>query len=139
MDTGSGKTQVAVLRIQAELERSQPGKIIWFLVPTVALCEQQFSVIQSQVPGVMIKTLTGAEGPETWSTTRVWDAFLDNVSIIVSTPQVLSDALLHGFLSMGRLSLIVFDEGKANPSTCPYHNSCSQLTTASGTTREEKS
>jgi replicative superfamily II helicase len=27
MDTGSGKTHVAIARIQAELERSQPGKV----------------------------------------------------------------------------------------------------------------
>jgi ERCC4-related helicase len=28
MDTGSGKTHVAIARIQAELERSQPGKVL---------------------------------------------------------------------------------------------------------------
>lgn len=27
MDTGSGKTHVGIARIQAELERSQPGKV----------------------------------------------------------------------------------------------------------------
>lgn len=27
MDTGSGKTHVAIARIQAELERSEPGKV----------------------------------------------------------------------------------------------------------------
>ncbi|KAM0814966.1 putative Dicer-like protein 2 [Seiridium cardinale] len=115
MDTGSGKTQIAVLRMQAELERSPPGKLIWFLTPTVALCYQQFNVITSQIPGVLTKMLSGNDGPETWSTPQIWDAFLDNVSIVVSTVQVLSDALQHGFLRMERLSLIIFDEGTVSP------------------------
>jgi len=36
MSTGSGKTQVAKMRIEAELERS-PGKRIWFTTPSVVL------------------------------------------------------------------------------------------------------
>ncbi|ETS77375.1 hypothetical protein PFICI_11249 [Pestalotiopsis fici W106-1] len=110
MDTGSGKTQVAVLRMQAELERSSPDKIIWFLAPTVALCYQQFNVIRSQIPRVVTKMLSGKDGPETWSSAQTWDKFLNNVSIVVSTPQVLSDALQHDFVRIDRLSLIVFDE-----------------------------
>jgi ERCC4-related helicase len=111
MDTGSGKTQVAILRIQAELEKSSPDKLIWFLAPTVALCDQQCRVIKTQIPGVLTKMLSGNDGPETWSTPHIWDAFLYNVSIVVTTPQVLSDALQHDFVKMERLSLIIFDEG----------------------------
>ncbi|KAH6656778.1 hypothetical protein BKA67DRAFT_532030 [Truncatella angustata] len=109
MDTGSGKTQVAVLRIQAELARSLPGKIVWFLAPTVALCYQQFNVVSSQISGAT-KMLSGNDGPEAWSSAQVWNAFLANVSVVVSTPEVLSQALLHGFVTMEILSLIVLDE-----------------------------
>lgn len=111
MDTGSGKTQVAILRMQKELEKAKPGKIIWFLTPTVALCIQQHEVISTQIPGVLTKALSGSKQPETWSTPEIWNAYLENVSIVVSTSQVLSDALLHNFVRMERLSLIVFDEG----------------------------
>lgn len=111
MDTGTGKTQVAVLRIQAELERSSAEKIIWFLAPTVILCHQQFKTIRSQIPRVVTKILSGNDGPETWSTPHMWDTFLNNVSIMVTTPQVLSDALQHNFVRMDRLSLLIFDEG----------------------------
>ncbi|KAK2591741.1 Dicer-like protein 2 [Conoideocrella luteorostrata] len=109
MDTGSGKTQVAVLRIKAELDRSDPDKIIWFLAPTVALCSQQFEVIRLQTASVKIKLLTGNDNVDTWSG-DVWSAILDDVRIVVSTHQVLLDALCHGFFDMDCLSLIVFDE-----------------------------
>jgi replicative superfamily II helicase len=111
MDTGSGKTQVAVLRIQAELAKPHVGKIVWFLAPTIALCSQQHDVLQSQITGVLIKILSGNDGVDSWSDVSIWDAFLKNVSIVVSTYQVLLDALSHAFVRVGTLSLIVFDEG----------------------------
>ncbi|KAG5983695.1 hypothetical protein E4U55_007444 [Claviceps digitariae] len=109
MDTGSGKTHVAVLRIKAELETSDPDKIVWFLAPTVALCSQQFDVIRLQLAAVSVKLLTGQENVETWSA-GVWNIILHDVRIVVSTYQVLLDALCHSFIKMDRISLIVFDE-----------------------------
>ncbi|KAI1132220.1 RNase3 domain-containing protein [Nemania abortiva] len=109
MDTGSGKTQVAVLRIQAELEKCS-DKIIWFLAPTVALCEQQFRVIKSQIGAAQIKLLSGADNVDAWSDTRIWDDYLKDVRIVVSTYQILLDAITHAFVQIGRLCLIIFDE-----------------------------
>ncbi|UNI16097.1 Dicer-like protein 2 [Purpureocillium takamizusanense] len=109
MDTGSGKTQVAVLRIKAELERSSSEKIIWFLAPTVSLCAQQFEVIRLQVPSVNLKLLTGNDNINSWNP-GTWVAFLQGVRIIVTTYQVLLDALCHAFVKLDQLSLIVFDE-----------------------------
>ncbi|KAL7624013.1 Dicer-like protein 2 [Parahypoxylon ruwenzoriense] len=106
METGTGKTQV----IQAELGKSISNKIVWFLAPTVALCEQQFKVLTSQIPAVQIKFLSGADGVDTWSNVRTWDDYLKNVRIVISTYQVLLDAICHAFVSIDRLSLIVFDE-----------------------------
>lgn len=110
METGTGKTQVAVLRIQAELEKSSPDKIIWFLAPTVALCEQQAKVLRSQIPSVQIKFLSGADGIDTWTDTRTWDDYLRGAHIVVSTHQVLLDAISHAFVRIERLSLVIFDE-----------------------------
>ncbi|KAI1376087.1 hypothetical protein F4677DRAFT_95475 [Hypoxylon crocopeplum] len=110
METGTGKTQVAVLRIQAELEKSAPGKIVWFMAPTVALVEQQTRVLRSQIPAVQIKFLSGADGVQTWTDVRTWNDYLRNVSVVVSTYQVLLDALTHAFVRMDRISLIVLDE-----------------------------
>ncbi|KAF2966518.1 hypothetical protein GQX73_g7057 [Xylaria multiplex] len=108
MDTGSGKTQVAVLRIQAELDKCQ-DKIIWFLTPTVVLCEQQFHVLKSQIGAAQVKMLSGSE-VDTWSDTRIWNDYLKNVRVVVSTYQILLDAVTHAFVRMSQLCLIVFDE-----------------------------
>ncbi|KAG5941832.1 hypothetical protein E4U53_007342, partial [Claviceps sorghi] len=70
---------------------------------------QQFHVIRLQVPAVSMKLLTGQENVETWSA-ATWKPLLRGVRIVVSTYQVLHDALCHGFVKMDRLSLIVFDE-----------------------------
>ncbi|KAI1781014.1 hypothetical protein F4818DRAFT_397486 [Hypoxylon cercidicola] len=110
METGTGKTQVAVLRIQAELGKCGADKIIWFLAPTVALCEQQFRVLKSQIRAVQIKILIGEDGIQTWSDVRTWDEYLKNVRVVVSTYQILLEAITHAFVRMDRLSLIVFDE-----------------------------
>ncbi|POS74069.1 RNase3 domain-containing protein [Diaporthe helianthi] len=109
MDTGLGKTQVAVLRIRAELERMSSDKLIWFLAPTVSLCDQQFGVIKTQIPSVLAKIITGADNVESWSVSA-WKAVLINVNLVVTTHQVLLDALLHGFVKISSLALLIFDE-----------------------------
>lgn len=55
--------------------------------------------------------LTGADNVERWTTQPIWDAILLNIRIVVSTPQVLYDALSNGFVKLTRVALIVFDEG----------------------------
>ncbi|POR32920.1 Dicer-like protein 2 [Tolypocladium paradoxum] len=117
----------AVLRMKAELESSTPDKatlsvdcaailvanrghkIIWVLSPTVPLCAQHFEVIRLQAASARMKLLTGNDNVKMWSA-RIWENILDGVRIVVSTHQVLLDALCHAFVSMDRLALIVFDE-----------------------------
>lgn len=102
----------AVLRIFHELEHLPQHQFIWFLAPTVALCSQQFEYIQSQISSVQAKCLKGEDGVDRWTSQRDWDAVLKNVKIVVSTFQILLDALSHGFVQMESLALIIFDEGK---------------------------
>lgn len=88
-----------------------PGyQIIWFLAPTVALCAQQHDVIKAQITAVQTKFLSGADGVERWTEQAHWDAVLKNIRVVVSTHQILLDALSHGFVQMESLALIVFDE-----------------------------
>ncbi|KAK6434106.1 Dicer-like protein 2 [Oleoguttula sp. CCFEE 5521] len=115
MDTGSGKTHVAISRIRAELERQNERLIsdaqqVWFIAPSRALCEQQARVVSQELPAYHVKLLTGADDVEKWTTTAIWDAFLTGVHVVVSTPAILADALTHGFVTMRRLALCVFDE-----------------------------
>ncbi|GAB7322659.1 hypothetical protein MBLNU13_g03566t1 [Cladosporium sp. NU13] len=110
MPTGSGKTHIAVARIQAELERSQPDKLIWFMAPNKSLSEQQYHIIKQNLPAYHIRALTGADNVDKWTTKELWNSFLTGVHVVVGTPAVLADALTHGFVSISRLSLLVYDE-----------------------------
>ncbi|KAK8247243.1 hypothetical protein HDK90DRAFT_473913 [Phyllosticta capitalensis] len=110
MDTGSGKTHIAIARCAAELESCDPSKIVWFLAPTNPLCSQQARLFEENLPAYQLRLLSGNDNVDAWSNQSVWDAVLKNVRIVVSTPQILLDALGHGFVKMSGIALLVFDE-----------------------------
>jgi len=85
--------------------------MVWFLAPTVTLCEQQYEVFKSHLPGYGIQLLSGRDGVDHWSTQGIWDAVLQNIRIVLSTHQVLLDALTHAFVKISNISLLIFDEG----------------------------
>jgi hypothetical protein len=88
-------------------------QLVWFLAPTVALCTQQHDVISLQIPAARTRLLLGSDNVDRWSEQRIWDAALKDVQIVVSTHAVLADALTHGFVTMKKLALLVFDEGRS--------------------------
>lgn len=114
MDTGSGKTMIAVARIKAELETCpadkvkdgtkaelsltmllmQPLQIVWFLAPTVTLVSQQHCVLAENLPAYQTRALYGADGVDRWSTKSIWDEVLFNIRIVVSTHQVIIESSL---------------------------------------------
>ena len=134
METGSGKTMIAAERIKAELASSSAGRI-WFLAPSVALCLQQHDSLTSQLSSHQIRLITSLDNARYWSTQNVWDAALYNMEVVVSTPQVLLDALTHAFVRISQLSLLVFDEAHHCAGNAPmsqimttfYHSSKRQL------------
>ncbi|KAL2434721.1 Dicer-like protein 2 [Exophiala dermatitidis] len=109
MGTGTGKTQVAKLRIEAEFERS-PTKRIWFTAPSVGLAYQQHCFLSWQLPAFQFRLITGMDNAEFWDTQEVWDKALHNINVVVSTPAILLQALDGGFVSMKTISLLVVDE-----------------------------
>ncbi|KAF8074170.1 hypothetical protein FPV67DRAFT_791384 [Lyophyllum atratum] len=120
LDTGSGKTHIAVLRMKIEAER-QPTKISWFLAPTVALCEQQRNVIRVSIP-VSVGLISGSLEPDQWKNAALWRKVLVTHRIMVTTPQVLLDALRHSYISLGRdISLLIFDEAHHAVDNHPYN------------------
>ncbi|KAK0193260.1 hypothetical protein F5146DRAFT_925200 [Armillaria mellea] len=120
MDTGSGKTHIAVLRLKIEAER-EPRKISWFLAPTVALCQQQHSVIEDTIP-VSVGLISGSLQPDQWKDASLWQKVIETHRIVVSTPQVLLDALHHSYIQMGRdIGLIIFDEAHHTLDKAPYN------------------
>ncbi|KAF3933306.1 hypothetical protein ABW19_dt0200687 [Dactylella cylindrospora] len=127
MDTGSGKTHIAILRIREELEKSHQ-KISWFLAPTVTLSKQQGELLKQSLPCQVI--LLDGETIQKWNK-RVWGEILDRVKngVIVSTHQVLKDALAHGFVRFGdggnknakKIGLLIFDEGAYPEKNLSHH------------------
>nr|WKU84469.1 dicer-like 2 [Erysiphe quercicola]WKW83696.1 dicer-like protein 2 [Erysiphe quercicola] len=119
MDTGSGKTHIAVMRMKYELDRMPQHKMIWFLTPTVSLGSQQYQYIQSQICSSEIKFLSSSDNIDRWTEQTVWDSVLKNIDIVVSPYQILLDALTHGFVKFDSLALLVIDEAhncvKKNP------------------------
>lgn len=95
-------------------------QLVWFLAPTVALCTQHHAVLTTQLPAVQSKLLSGADGVDRWTHRSLWDAVLKGVKIVVSTHQILLDALSHAFVKFGTLSLLVFDEGSSPFSVIRY-------------------
>ena len=77
----------------------------------MSLFTQQFDYIKSQISPVQVKCPRGEDGVDCWTSQKDWDTVLKQVKIVVSTYQVLLDALSHGFVLMDFLALIVFDEG----------------------------
>ncbi|RMZ80001.1 hypothetical protein DV738_g2937, partial [Chaetothyriales sp. CBS 135597] len=104
MATGSGKTMVARLRIEAELQRT----------PTKArvLCNHHLddATLMNELPSYSFRLITGADSVQFWSTQTVWDSALAGQQGIISTPEVLRAALEHGFVSLADISLLIFDE-----------------------------
>ncbi|KAG7444682.1 P-loop containing nucleoside triphosphate hydrolase protein [Guyanagaster necrorhizus] len=120
MDTGSGKTHIAVLRLKIEVER-EPRKVSWFLAPTVALSEQQFRVIRDAVP-VSVGLISGSLEPNQWKDASLWRRVIETHRIVVSTPQVLLDALRHSYIQMGcDIGLMIFDEAHHTVDKAPYN------------------
>lgn len=125
MPTGSGKTLIAVMRILAALECREDG-LVWFCCPGVELALQQFRQISAQIPAYQSRMLSGSDNCEYWSC-QTWLEALQGISIvvsthavritqpplmsIVSTSQILLDALKHAFVYMRDISLLVLDEG----------------------------
>jgi ERCC4-related helicase len=85
---------------------------VWFLAPTVALCEQQHKYIQARLSDTSPLLLVGSSNMDYWSEQSTWDAALHNRRIVISTHAVLLHAMHHGFVRLMSLALVVFDEGK---------------------------
>ena len=66
--------------------------------------------------------ILGSLEPDQWKDQNVWREVITTHRIIVSTPQVLLDALRHGFVVLGRdISLLVLDEAHHCADKHPYN------------------
>ncbi|CAE6519845.1 unnamed protein product [Rhizoctonia solani] len=111
MDTGSGKTQIAVMLLKHIMSLraadSNPKKAV-FLVASVPLAEQQGDFLDSQLP-LRVNKFYGSMGVDYWDRERWAKAFAES-DIMVMTAQVLHDLLNHAHWSIDKILLLVFDE-----------------------------
>ncbi|EME40959.1 hypothetical protein DOTSEDRAFT_56023 [Dothistroma septosporum NZE10] len=115
LDTGSGKTLIAVLLLRSviddELEKRAAGhapKISFFLVASVTLVYQQFSVLDCNLDHKVIR-LCGADNVDRWTAAHWTQIFHEN-KVVVCTADILFQCLSRSFLSMKQINLLIFDE-----------------------------
>lgn len=83
----------------------------WFLAPSVALCLQQHRELVQYITPYNHRCFSGNDNVDKWTDQKLWNAALLNIRVVVSTPQILYDALAHGFVKITNIALLVFDEG----------------------------
>ncbi|XP_008793257.2 endoribonuclease Dicer homolog 3a-like [Phoenix dactylifera] len=121
LDTGAGKTMIAVMLIKEigkELKMSGDRRIIIFLAPTVHLVTQQFEVIKIHTD-FEVAHYFGAKGVDEW-TAACWEKEVATYQVMVMTPQILLDALRKAFLTLDIVRLLIFDECHHATGNHPY-------------------
>ena len=123
LETGAGKTLIAVLLLRAyahRLRSAPPPCFAVFLVPTVVLVGQQARVIGQQTD-LRVKQFYGEMGVDFWSA-DTWRAAAVGAEVLVMTPQILLDNLRHSFFRLRYIALLIFDECHHASRNSPYAN-----------------
>ncbi|CAM6115089.1 unnamed protein product [Calypogeia fissa] len=123
LETGCGKTLIAVLWIEAlsHLIRKPSKKIAVFLVPNVALVEQQAKEIEEHTDLKIGQFWGHIGGGKSWSY-EWWQEQILKYEVSVMTPQLLFNNLYHCFFKMEMIELLVFDECHHADKKHPYAN-----------------
>ena len=115
LDTGSGKTLIAVMLIRwvidQELESRAAGnspKISFFLVASVTLVFQQFSVLTTNLDHPIAR-VCGADNADNWNRSK-WTNLFEENKVIICTADILLACLHRSYISMNHINLLVFDE-----------------------------
>ncbi|MED6203666.1 helicase [Stylosanthes scabra] len=121
LDTGAGKTLIAVLLIKSIGEAVRSGgakKLIIFLAPTVHLVNQQYKNIKD-LTDFQVQEYYGAKGVDAWDL-NVWEKEISENEVMVMTPQLLLDALRKAFLKIESVCLMIIDECHRATGNHPY-------------------
>jgi len=115
LDTGSGKTLIAVLLLRhildQELEDRAMGmkpRISFFLVDCVTLVFQQFAVLECNLDQ-KIERFCGEMGCDLWNK-GIWETHFKENMVIVCTAEILYQCLMHSFVALHQINLLIFDE-----------------------------
>lgn len=116
LDTGSGKTLIAVLLLKHVFEeelaarhRGETMKMSFFLVNSVQLVFQQHNVLCNNLMGQPMERFCGGLNSDLWDK-RKWEEIYENNMVVVCTADVLFQALHHGYITMSQINILIFDE-----------------------------
>ena len=71
---------------------------------------------------VPVGLISGALEPDQWKDPELWKTAISTHRVMVTTPQVLLDALRHGYVRLGRdIGLLIFDEAHHAADKHPYN------------------
>ncbi|TMW91530.1 hypothetical protein EJD97_014235 [Solanum chilense] len=121
LDTGAGKTNIAVMMIREigiTLRIDDEKKLIVFLAPTVHLVHQQYEVIQHHTH-LGVQEYYGAKGVDEWNA-ESWKKETDDNDVLVMTPQIFLDALRKGYLKFDTVCFLILDECHRASGNHPY-------------------
>ncbi|EER25001.1 Type III restriction enzyme, res subunit family protein [Coccidioides posadasii C735 delta SOWgp] len=125
LDTGSGKTLIAVLLLKHIIEQElidrsaeKPHRVSFFLVDSVTLVFQQAAVLQNNI-NQRVDKFCGAMETDLWNG-ETWERHLAKNMVIVCTAEVLYQCLLHAFVKMENINLLIFDEAHNAKKDHPY-------------------
>ncbi|OGE58522.1 hypothetical protein PENARI_c001G00533 [Penicillium arizonense] len=125
LDTGSGKTLVAVLLLKYIIHNelidrgtgTQP-RVSFFLVDSVTLVFQQSAVLRNNLDQ-KVAHFFGDLGADLWDQ-PTWEKHLETYMVIVCTAEILNQALLNGYVRMDQINLLIFDEAHHAKKEHPY-------------------
>ncbi|GJM95795.1 hypothetical protein PR202_ga12573 [Eleusine coracana subsp. coracana] len=124
LETGAGKTLIAVLLLRAYAHRIRrgpepgPRSFAVFLVPTVVLVGQQARVVEAHTD-LRVSQFYGEMGVDFWKE-DTWRAAVEEAEVLVMTPQILLDNLRHSFFRLRDIALLIFDECHNATGNSPY-------------------
>lgn len=109
LGTGCGKTHIAVLLMYelGQLIRKPSASVCVFLAPTVPLVRQQAMVIEN-FTDFKVRSYFGNR--KHLKDHHEWNIEIEQVEVLVMTPQILLHNLRHCFIRMDFIALLVFDE-----------------------------
>ncbi|SMQ54273.1 unnamed protein product [Zymoseptoria tritici ST99CH_1A5] len=125
LDTGSGKTLIAVLllrwMIDNELEdraAGKPSRVSFFLVSSVTLVYQQHSVLECNLDHKVAR-LCGADNVDRFNKSS-WEKLFYENKVIVCTAEILFQCLSRSYITMKQINLLIFDEAHHAKQNHPF-------------------
>ncbi|RAL13999.1 putative RNA helicase/RNAse III [Aspergillus homomorphus CBS 101889] len=125
LETGSGKTLIAVLLLRHTLQnelndraQGKPPRISFFLVDSVTLAFQQAAVLRHNLDQ-SVGQFFGAMGTDLWNK-EIWDEHFKTNMVIVCTAEIVHQCLLNSYIKMDQINLLIFDEAHHTKKDHPY-------------------